>query len=72
MTNEAPKTGTEVILYVKGFMHLGFWSDNASFGQFEQGQGWQVYAVDEDDYYSFALGEFDPTHWMPLPKPPEV
>lgn len=62
----APKDGTEVLLFFvsdvpwqassKGIC-IGFWGDDGS-------NAW--YAFESD---SNALG--NPTHWMPLPPPPE-
>lgn len=55
----APKDGSVVLVYDADLAKLyrvqtAFWNDHLS--------NWQVCDDDSDDV--------DPTHWMPLPKPP--
>jgi hypothetical protein len=62
----APKDGTTVLLWVRGITHpvVAFWQVGG--------------IISEDGFWlHFLLGQFDfvevkdPTHWMPLPTPPE-
>lgn len=62
----APRDGTAVLLYVPGWSHGDPLMTTASW----YGDEWCLlmvggYAVDSDVYP-------DPTHWQPLPAPPEV
>lgn len=56
----APKDGTEILAYWSGSgtMRVLYYADQES----ELGMRW----ADENDYWS------SPTHWTPLPNPPEA
>jgi len=58
----APKDGTEVIVVRSGF--------KVTVGWFDKKSGWTnpTRAISED--YDQEMGGYEPTHWMPLPKPP--
>jgi hypothetical protein len=61
---EAPRDETSVALFVPSSEHgvvIGFWSENY--------ENWY-----ESESSSHSISSFDnePTHWMPLPEPPEV
>lgn len=58
----APRDEVGVLLY------LAVGDDNhiTYVGHFKDGHWWVTNFSDEELYY------YEPTHWMPLPKPPEV
>lgn len=65
----APRDGTEILLYVPGgrfhpeYVRSALWlSDDSS----SLGEWWHV---NDNKFYHFLRGP-DPTHWMPLPTPP--
>ena len=65
----APKDGTLVILYGGYFgVSLGSWREDDYLA--ERGEMWLDNSYDE---YStgFASWPLEPSHWMPLPPPPE-
>lgn len=64
----APKDGTKVLISDGRYVIDAYWDDNASLEQCERGPAWQVFNCDGDCWYSVAVT--DPTHWMPLPEPP--
>lgn len=63
----APKDGTEILISDGDYIAIAEWRDDASFKQFENGPGWQIFDC-EDPFYSWATDSA--THWMPLPEPP--
>lgn len=65
----APKDGTRVLISCDHGEFIAYWSDNASLERCHRGPAWQIFDC-EDCWYSWAVEE--PTHWMPLPKSPEV
>jgi hypothetical protein len=65
----APKDGTRVLLAAPGGVYIGWWTDDAQFGQFACGTGWQIFDS-EDSWYSFGIK--DATHWMPVPATPHL
>jgi len=63
----APTNGATVLLFLNG--------DDIDFGYFEDGRWWVINNSGGKDFP--ALGgrrcKFDrPTHWLPIPEPPEV
>jgi hypothetical protein len=57
--DELPKTGTLVLVFVTGeFSKL----EGICFGSYHSNDGWEI------DYW---ISHKVPTHWMPLPNPPE-
>jgi hypothetical protein len=52
----APKSGHEVLVVTQGLVRVGFW-DDARGGRWSKWPGREA---------------ISPTHWMPLPKGPEV
>lgn len=66
----APKDGTRVILY---FAHkdicIGGSYEEIDESDFESGERkWKDWIVDDELFFEEPVNE--PTHWMPLPKPP--
>lgn len=54
--DSAPKDGTHVLLYGRGYIITGHYDDSPQIG----------------NYPNWRWGlTFNPTHWMPLPKPPK-
>lgn len=66
----APKDGKRVLISDGRYVMDAYWSEEASLGQCSRGPAWQVFNCDEDCWYSIAVT--DPTHWMPLPEPPNA
>lgn len=58
----APRDGTEVLGY--GTLHVNGVDDGET-------PGIHVTFWRECCWYSIALGGWEPSHWMPLPPPPE-
>lgn len=69
--DEAPRDSKYILI------SNGRWIYQAKYGAFVDGQdGWQsraCWAVHdcEDQFYSVLIDDDEPTHWMPLPQPPE-
>lgn len=71
----APKDGTRIILAQNGGVEVGSWHaedsgyyETISSTASERKQRW----VQTSDGYWTGLDEiYDPTHWMPLPSPPD-
>lgn len=61
----APKDGTWVIIGGRGWRNRGFYVDDPEKHCCEE-TGW--YTLHDEVLYRYAL---EPTHWMPLPEPPE-
>ena len=60
----ASKTSDVVLLYADGEVSVGYFDDGTDEdGEFFQDPSWWWF--DQE-----ATGEFEPTHWMPLPAPP--
>jgi hypothetical protein len=68
----APKDGTEVLLFEflphhEPMVRVGYWEENGT--DLHSGadgiSGWSLVG---EGY----IGEIEPTHWMPLPEPPEL
>ena len=69
----APKDGTTVLLYpwpgqAHGVM-VGVWEAVDEYSEWH-GKSF-TFAGFVDDYYSQEPIDWEPTHWMPLPEPPE-
>jgi hypothetical protein len=68
----APRDGTRIMLYTPpSYVCLAVWRDKAAFARNETGSGWEVWNNDDDSWYSFSLEPEEPTHWMPIPTPPQ-
>ena len=68
----APKDGTRVLIchgHAPRNIYVAWWLDEAQFGDDKTGPGWQIFDCGMDVWYAVATD--DPTHWMPLPDPPE-
>lgn len=68
----APKDGTKVLLADKnGYISTARWTEECERGGVDSSRdpGWKAYAIDDDSFYSCEY--INPTHWMPLPAPPE-
>lgn len=62
----APKDGQAIILWP--YDHYSIW-DGASIGEVVCG----FYSKDDDEWNNpEERRKFNPTHWMPLPSPPET
>lgn len=59
----APKDGTEFLAY-----YPAEGGDDA----FMDVQHWTVPETRESRYYGLMIAGVDPTHWMPLPEPPQT
>lgn len=63
----APRDGRRIMIFDHQW-YFARWREDAEFGQFKSGPGWQIFDCDEDQYYSVASDEA--THWMPSPEAP--
>ncbi len=65
--SNAPRNGTRVLVYatLRSPHEKGF----CTIGQFEQGMGWVAYSPVRE--VTSGLVQIEPTHWMPLPEPPQ-
>lgn len=64
----APRDGTEILIY------LGSpWAAVEKAQWYEPWRNWQKENIDwsENPKEQFGIGSAIPTHWMPLPAPPE-
>lgn len=62
----APRDGSEIILHDRGTVGTGFYSEAPEARRAEAGWFW------EDDRGNLLIAKnADPTHWMPLPSPPQ-
>lgn len=71
----APKDGTTVLLAYKDELLIGWYQDEQRIrhGQvISSTKKWTGYGVFDRIYPSTSEPPPEPTHWMPLPKPPEV
>jgi hypothetical protein len=76
----APKDGKKIILYYKnrnnfGRTVMGCWVTEEQANETDTDDvgleaGWYEQIDNWDDYSQIAIHEGEPTHWMPLPKPP--
>lgn len=55
----APKDGTHVLVFMYGDMTTAYWD----------GETWELSIASDGPVES---NEVNPTHWMPLPTPPNV
>lgn len=60
--DEAPRDGTEVLLYYRNFLGI---RDLVVSGH------WCGHGYDIDDTWEHRLGYGNPNAWMPLPEPPK-
>jgi hypothetical protein len=66
----APKDGTRILVYGPAGIHIASWKDEIEWISWEVGSAWLVWQC-EDVYYTEVLaGDYEPTHWRPLPPPP--
>ncbi len=66
----APKDGSRIMVW-DGAPYFVCWSEQCEFAQFERVPGWQLFEC-EDGFYSCGLRPDEPTHWRPLPSPPQT
>lgn len=59
----APKDGTRVLIYQGGHVYIAWWDEKDWTGV------WVIFDCD-DSFYSLTADH--PTHWLPLPDPPET
>ena len=66
----APKDGSVILLYVPmyDFPKMGSWREDENMGHL--GEMWLDESFD-DFSCGFASVPIQPTHWMPLPSPPQ-
>ena len=68
--SSAPKDGTRIMVYACAHNRHWFGSGYYFKGVPGDGEGWiahSFYTAPEND----SSGSFQPTHWMPLPAPPQ-
>lgn len=65
----APKDGTTILLASGKYVLTGYWETDPGWAWKFDGPCWGICEV-EDDYYSVYKFPDWPTHWMPLPEPP--
>lgn len=64
----APKDGTVILIADSRAVYAAFWN-----GKHEPNFPWRFVDPSEDDGFNGWMGDkFGPTHWMPLPSPPEA
>ncbi len=56
----APRDGTKLLIWERGRIFAAWWED-----EYVWAKGWI------DDYNRSDTYTFEPSHWMPLPSPPE-
>lgn len=64
----APKDGRMVLLAESGYVECGFWHDGSECYGHRGGAGW---FSEEDRHNLLTARNVHPTHWMPLPAPPQ-
>lgn len=62
----APKDGTRILLWANDEMDVGYWTMCAWVGTMENPGAWVIYEARSDTI------ELHPTHWQPLPPPPNA
>ena len=69
----APKDGTDILIVTSRFQTVcvAMWSNYCELGGFHAAPGWQVFDCD-DGYYSIGFTQEEVSHWMPLPRPPDM
>ena len=61
----APRDGTEILVYAHGRYWVVYWE---KVGKFKANEGW---AFGNGLWDGQMIAADAPTHWMPLPPPPE-
>ena len=77
----APKDGRKVILHYRNRNNVprnvlarwftAEWAEEIDGDGVGLAAGWYEHIDNWDDYTDIAIKEGDPSHWMPLPPPPE-
>lgn len=57
----APKDGTRILALSNGWVEVVAWR--------KMHDGFQNWGTDDESVY--CQGQYNPTHWMPLPEPPK-
>tara|TARA_R110000824_G_C14847424_1_gene639740 strand:- start:75 stop:293 length:219 start_codon:yes stop_codon:yes gene_type:complete len=63
----APKDGTIVLLAGDGWIDAGAWVSELN--DSDDPDGWTCWSVASWNYQEWSFAR--PTHWMPLPEPPQ-
>jgi len=66
----APKDGTSILVFGKFGADIARWNKDPSVWDRDVDACWTVFEPDDYFYAIHLLDEFEPTHWMPLPEPP--
>ena len=71
----APRDGTRVIVANKHGVTTAYWGDaqvwDVPWNDATQNLHWVRWECEDYFYSEHLLDELEPTHWMPLPPPPE-
>lgn len=71
----APKDGTNILIFARDFPAIAWWANvyyfNYDKDEMVEGEEWAQWICDNPYYNSVLTGDRTPTHWMPLPNPPE-
>lgn len=66
----APKDRNAVLVSDGDYVLRAFWNGDPHIWEAENVPCWTVHEPD-DYFYSWHLNDKPPTHWMPLPEPPQ-
>ena len=71
-----PRDGTKVLLVQDEWVEIGYWRAD-EWGEYEtvsekDGRRIQQWTTRTTGYWGGAEAIYEPTHWMPVPKPPTV
>ena len=69
----APKDGSSVLVWSKrGGRAIAWWSNDAIIFEGEDRPHWVAFNCDDYFYSVHLIGDREPTHWQPLPEPPNL
>ena len=63
----APKDGTRILVY-NGSIYVAAWEEATMTLKEKKDWVYSCYSLNGWNYYEIV---YEPTHWMPLPKPPD-
>lgn len=67
----APKDGRELLVFGKRGIDIARWQTDPSIWERENVPCWAVFEPEDMFYSVYLLDDDAPTHWQPLPEPPE-